>query len=197
MSTFQYCYLGKWNFHCSRWYFWSALWSQTIEFFHNSCRIQWIQQNKIYKKIIVLPGMEPQVTCLSVRHLNHYTIMSSVLVWGYKWTIFMLGWLCPIHLIHWIRRKSVHFGKTRMWINSLIVARQNVPITFIDSEATLNSWWTLVGDRLRGGVWYELSLSGTRWREMHVNKGLSNGPASSYVKKVEHSEILFFFLDRR
>ena len=59
--------------------------------------------------------MELQVACLTVRHLNHYTKLFSVLVWGHKWTIFMLGWFCPIHLIHWIRRKSVHFGKTSMW----------------------------------------------------------------------------------
>ena len=27
-----------------------------------------------------------------------------------------------------------------IWINSLIIARQNVPITFIDSETTLSEW---------------------------------------------------------
>ena len=60
--------------------------------------------------------MEPQVACLSVRHLNHYTKLFSVLVWGYKWIIFMIGWFCPIHLIQWIQRKSVHFGKTRLHV---------------------------------------------------------------------------------
>ena len=64
--------------------------------------------------------MEPQV-----RHLNYYTKWPSVLVWGYKWTIFMLGWFWPIHLIHWIRQKSVHFGKTRRSSDSspLLVCR--------------------------------------------------------------------------
>ena len=38
--------------------------------------------------------------------------MSSKLVWGYYWTIFRRGWFCPIHLI---RRKSVHFEKTRLY----------------------------------------------------------------------------------
>ena len=40
-----------------------------------------------------------------------------------------------------------------MWINSLVVARQNVPITFIHSETTLSYWidfgarFLLIGSR--------------------------------------------------
>ena len=40
--------------------------------------------------------------------------MSSVLVWGYNWTIFILGWFCQIHLIQW---KSVHFEKKLDYAN--------------------------------------------------------------------------------
>ena len=32
----------------------------TFEFFHNSRRIRWIQQNKIYQKSETWPGMEPR-----------------------------------------------------------------------------------------------------------------------------------------
>ena len=82
-------------------------------FFHNSRLIRWIQQNKIYKKFRDLIRNWTQVTCLTVRHLNHYTKLVSVPVWGYNWILFMLKWFCPVRLIHIIGRKSFHFEKAR------------------------------------------------------------------------------------
>ena len=87
----------------------------TFEFFHNSCLIRQIQQNKIYKKFRDLPRNWTQIACLTVRYLNHYTKLFSVLVWGYNWILFMLGWFCPIRLIHLIGRKSLHFEKKLEW----------------------------------------------------------------------------------
>ena len=87
----------------------------TFEFFHNSRLIRRIQQNKIYKKFRDLTRNWTWITCLTVRHLNHYIRMFSVLMWGYNWILFMRTWFCPIHLIHLIGRKSLHFGKTRMY----------------------------------------------------------------------------------
>ena len=78
----------------------------TFEFFHNSRLIRRIQQNKIYKKLRNLTRDWTQITCLTVRHLKHYTRMFSVLVWGCNWILFMLGWFCPIRLIHLIWRTS-------------------------------------------------------------------------------------------
>ena len=77
----------------------------TFEFFHNSCLIRRIQQNKIYKN---LTRNWTQITCLAVRHLNHYTRMFSVLVWGCDWILFMHEWFCQIRLIHLIGQKSLH-----------------------------------------------------------------------------------------
>ena len=87
---------------------------RSYEFFHNSRLIRRIQQNKIYKKFRDLTRNWTQITCLTVRHLNHYTKLFSVLVWGYNWILFMLGWLCPIRLIHLIGRIALHFEKTRL-----------------------------------------------------------------------------------
>ena len=72
------------------------------------------------------------VTCLSVRHLNHYTRMSPVLLWGYNWAVFTLGWFCPIHRI---QRKSVHFGKTRM--------RVNPHLRFLGMNIVWTNMWTI------------------------------------------------------
>ena len=66
-------------------------------------------------KFIGLTRNWTQVTCLAVSHYNHYTRMFSVLVWSCNWILFMHGWWCPIHLIHLIGRKSLHFEKTRQW----------------------------------------------------------------------------------
>ena len=78
----------------------NELWSF---FCHNFRLIRRIQQNKIYKKF--------KIACLTIRQLNHYTRMFSVLVWGYSWILFMHGWFCPIRLINLIGRKSLHFEK--------------------------------------------------------------------------------------
>ena len=66
---------------------------------------------KITKKFGNLTRDWTQITCLSVRHLNHYTRMFSVLVWGCNWNLFMHGWFCPIRLIYLIGPKSFHFEK--------------------------------------------------------------------------------------
>ena len=84
----------------------------TLEFFHNSPLISRIWQNKIYfKKIRVLARDGTWVTCLTVRHLNHYTRMFSVFVWDCNWVLFMRWWCCPIHLdlIGW---KLLHYEKS-------------------------------------------------------------------------------------
>ena len=78
--------------------------SYSFDFFHNSRLIRQIQQNKIYKKFRDLTRNWIQIACLTVRHLNHYTRMFSVLVSGWNWMLFMHGWFCPIHLIHQIGR---------------------------------------------------------------------------------------------
>ena len=72
--------------------------------------------------------VDPPLTCLAVSHTNHYTRMSSVLVWGYNWILFMHGWFCPICLIHLIGQKSLHFEKTRM---------------LVSDNAENNYWWTV------------------------------------------------------
>ena len=84
---------------------------RSFEFFHNSRLIRWIQQKKIYKKFRDLTSDWTQITCLTVRHPNHYTRVFSVFVWGYNWILFMHGWFCPICLIYLIGRKSLHFEK--------------------------------------------------------------------------------------
>ena len=58
-----------------------------------------------------MSGNWTQIACLDVRHLNQYTRMISVLVWGCNWIPFMHGWFCPIRLMHLIGRKSLHFEK--------------------------------------------------------------------------------------
>ena len=85
-------------------------------FFHKSRLIRRIQQNKIYKKFRDLTRNWTQIACLTVRHLNHYTKLFSVPVWGYNWILFMLRWFCPIRLIHLIGRKSLHFEKTSVCV---------------------------------------------------------------------------------
>ena len=87
---------------------------QLFEFFHNFRLIRRIQQNKIYKKFRDLTMNWTQIPYLDLRHLNHYTKLFSVLVWGHNWMLFMHGWFCPIGLIHLIGRKSLHFGKTSL-----------------------------------------------------------------------------------
>ena len=93
-------------------------------FFHNSRLIRWIQQNKIYKKFRDLTRNWTWIACLTVRHLNHYTTMFSVLVWGCNWILFMHGWFCPIRLIHLIGQKSLHFEKNRLCFSFSIFLRQ-------------------------------------------------------------------------
>ena len=67
---------------------WMLCLTKAFEFFHNSRLIRRIQQNKIYKKFRDLTRNWTQITCLTVRCLNHYTRMFSVLVWGYNWILF-------------------------------------------------------------------------------------------------------------
>ena len=76
------------------------------------------------------------VTCLTVRHLNHYTRMFSVLVWGWNWILFMLGWFRPILLIHLIGRKLLHFEKNSM-------SRRPTFSSAVASNSSVN--WTLLG----------------------------------------------------
>ena len=38
--------------------------------------------------------------------------MFTVLVWVCNWILFMHGWFCPLHLIHLIGRKPLHFEKS-------------------------------------------------------------------------------------
>ena len=57
-------------------------------FFHNSRLIRRIQQNKIYKKRDLTRDWT-WIACLTVRHLNHYARMFSVLVWVCNWILFM------------------------------------------------------------------------------------------------------------
>ena len=83
----------------------------TFKFLHNARLIRWIQQNKIYKKLIHLTRDWTQITCLAVSHSNHYTRMFSMLVWGCNWILFMHRWFCLIRLIHLIGWKSLHFEK--------------------------------------------------------------------------------------
>ena len=60
-----------------------------------------------------------KISCLAVRHLNHYTKLFSVLVWDWNSIIFMHQWFCPIHLI---RRKSLHFEKkTRLFLHLSVI----------------------------------------------------------------------------
>ena len=65
-----------------------------------------------------------KITYLAVSHFNHYTRMFSVLVWSCNWILLMHRWSCPIHLIHLIEQKSLHFEKPRLqcqlkWKNSI------------------------------------------------------------------------------
>ena len=80
------------------------------EFFHNSGLITRIEQKKL-PKIGDMTMDWIQITCLAVRYFNHYTRMFSVLVRGCNWMPFMHGRFCPIHLIHLIGQKSLHFEK--------------------------------------------------------------------------------------
>ena len=81
---------------------------EKFDFFHNSRLIRRIQQKTIYKKLDLTRGWT-WVTCLAVRHFNHYTRMFSVLVWGCNWILFMHGCFCPIRLIHLIAQNFLHF----------------------------------------------------------------------------------------
>ena len=65
------------------------------------------------QKITYLTRDWTQISCLAVKHLNHYTRMFSVLVGGCNWIQFMHGWFCPICLIHLIGWNVLHFGKNR------------------------------------------------------------------------------------
>ena len=92
-----------------------------IEFFHNSRLIRRIKQKEIFQKIRDLSRNWTHITCLAVRHLNHYTKLFSVLVWDCNSIILMGWWFCPICLIHLIWRKSLHFGKNIEFFMSLFV----------------------------------------------------------------------------
>ena len=59
-----------------------------IEFFHNSRLIRWIQQDKIYKKILD-QGLNPDRLLSCQQRSNHYTGMVFVLVWGCNWILFV------------------------------------------------------------------------------------------------------------
>ena len=82
----------------------------SIEFFQSSRLIRLIEQ-KYFTKNVETTRNWTQITCLTVRHFNLYTRMFSVFVWGCNWILFMLGWFCPICLIHLIGQKSFHFEK--------------------------------------------------------------------------------------
>ena len=129
---------------------------RAIEFFHNSRLIRGIQQNKIYKKFRDFTRNWTQIACLLVRHLNYYTRMSSVLVWGYNWFLFMHGWFCPIRLIHLIGRKSFHFEKKIDYQQPSVklnfrreMEPRRTPWVFLvqPAKTTLNitwqTWWTV------------------------------------------------------
>ena len=87
--------------------------SATMEFFHNSHLIRRIQQKK--RNLQKIPknwnSKKFQISCLTAMHLNYYTKPYTVLVWGCNSMIFMHGWFWPIHLIHLIGWKSLHFEK--------------------------------------------------------------------------------------
>ena len=85
-------------------------------FFHNSRLIRWIQQDKIYKKILD-QGLNPDRLLSCQQRSNHYTGMIFVFVWGCNWILFVYGWFCPICIIHLIGRKSSHFEKNIKYSN--------------------------------------------------------------------------------
>ena len=99
------------NWHINHWVLFLIF--SLFEFFHNSCLIRWILQNKIYKKLQIWPGIEPRLLAylsgtLTIT-LECFLFLCEVVI------LFMHSWLCPIHLIHLIGGKSLHFEKTRLW----------------------------------------------------------------------------------
>ena len=86
-----------------------------FEYFHNSHLIGRIQQNKIYKKLETWSGIEPGIACVTVRHINHYTRMFFVLVWGCYWFPFF-AWVILSNLSNlsnWTKISSF-WKKTRL-----------------------------------------------------------------------------------
>ena len=74
--------------------------------------------NWTYKKFGDMTRDYTQITCLAVKHFNHYTRIFSVLVWGCNWMLFMNGWFCPI-CFNSSGLKSLHFeNKLDRWILS-------------------------------------------------------------------------------
>ena len=87
--------------------------TKTFEFFHNSHLIRQSQQNKL-QKIQTLDQLLNPDHLLAVSHYNHYTRMSSAVVLGCNWILFIHERSCPIRLIG---QKSLHFEKkTRLSI---------------------------------------------------------------------------------
>ena len=61
--------------------------------------------------------------------------MFSVLVWGCNWILFMHGWFYPIHLIHLIGRRSLHFEKNSLpYLQQSLESEQEHVITFFGAH---------------------------------------------------------------
>ena len=67
--------------------------------------------------------------CDSLCGIDIYKPVLCLSFYFVMWIYFLLCWNLSI---------LVETPNQTMWINSLVVARQNVPITFIDSETTLS-----------------------------------------------------------
>ena len=106
-SSFKVSWVNSLSKSSWSWQSTSSLCFVLFEFFHNSRLIRWIQPKEILIKIRDLSRNWTQITCSTVRHFNHYTILFSVLMWDCNWILVMHGWSCPICLIHLIGQKSV------------------------------------------------------------------------------------------
>ena len=123
------------------------LFTNTIKFFIILVSLDELNKKKFRKKFRDLTSYWTQIACSAVRHLNYYTKLFSVLMWGCISIIFMHGWFCPIRLIHLIGRKSLHFEKSRIVFSAFVLT-----IRFFSSRCSyhdvkhknlLNSMWMI------------------------------------------------------
>ena len=100
--------------------------------FHWIRRIQW--QNIC----LCLKGLEPAASCVRDQYA---TTTPAIHIWetgSSNWAHFMLQWFIRFPNSLNSMKLLLHLGKTPMWFNSPVAARQNVPIAFIHTETTLS-----------------------------------------------------------
>ena len=103
---------------------------------------------------------EPRISWLRSKCFNHYTKESTVLLESFKLHFLHASVVCPIHLIHPIRWKCLHFEKTGM-------CKQALSLPLWHGRSRAGSWQLSGMQAWRPSRWLDyctsLSPPSARW----------------------------------